>query len=315
MRAGGRGRGGAAAPWPAIAAVALALAAPPSRAAAEGTSAPTFTFEQPPKSPKVEWRSKAQAGLASTTGNSRAISISAAASIARRSGQNELSADGSLALARSRVLVATERDGIPGIGPGELRSVDQTTTQAWSVGARYDRFFAYRNSVYASARAAADRPAGKALLAGGQIGYRRELFHADERVLSLEVGYDLTHQEYVAHGAPIEIHSGRLFLGWRAEPDPALGIEASVEALTNLGPESTPTGRVSPLRDDRIAALLAATVKVSNRGSVGLRLTAHYDTAPAPMPPPPGFSFEPGYVPRADRLDTRAELALVWQLL
>lgn len=304
------------APLPACFLVALAAVAPlPAGAVDDAPAPPRFTFAQAPAAGGVQWKGKAQAGLAASAGNSRALSVSASASLSRKAGDDQVSADAAAAFARSRVQVATEQDGVPGIGPGELRSVDQTMTQAWSARVRYDRFFARRNSGYASAHVAGDRPAGKALLVGGQLGYRRLLYDGPKRQLSVEAGYDLTHLEYVASGSGIDIHSGRLFVGWRSEPDPVLGFEASAEALSNLTPEMTPTGRVPALQDLRIAGLLAASVKVADRGSIGLRLIAQYDAAPAPRPPPPGVTFEPGFVPLADSLDTRAEAALVWQFL
>lgn len=43
--------------------------------------------------------------------------------------------------------------------------------------------------------------------------------------------------------------------------------------------------------------------------------TMRYDSAPAPAPPIPGYSYEPGFSPLAEKLDTRMEFVLMWRLL
>jgi hypothetical protein len=296
----------------AVAALAFAGACGQARAD-PASSVPTFVFWQMQERKVVEWKATTQLGLAAATGNSQAVSLSASASVSRRAGDNKLSAEVAAAFARSRVFLAEERNGIPGIGPDELRSVEQTTTQFWSVKTRYDRFLGRWNALYVQAALAADKPAGKELLAGGQVGYRRILLDLARQQVAAELGYDLTHQEYVV-GAPNQIHSGRVFLGYRREPDPLLGFESSVELLSNLNAESTPTGRVGPFGDERLTGLLGVTLKLTDRGSLGLRFSARYTTAPAPRPLP-GFTYEPGFLPLADRLDTKSELVLLWQLL
>jgi Protein of unknown function, DUF481 len=276
---------------------------------------PTFVFFKKEDVKAVEWKATAQLGLAASTGNAQAISLTASGAVSRRAGDNKLSAEVAAAFARSRVFVASDSNGTPGIGADELRSVTQTTSESWWVKTRYDRFFTERDALFVQGGLAADRPAGKALLAGGQLGYRRVFYERARRQLAGELGYDFTHQEYVATGAALQIHSGRAFLGYHAEPDLLIGIDSSLELLTNLNAELTPTGRVGPLGDNRIVALLGATFKLGEGGSIGLRFTAHYESAPAPLPMIAGVSFEPGFVPLADRLDTRTELVLLWRLL
>ncbi len=273
---------------------------------------PTFVFWKKEEAKLAEWKAMAQAGLAATTGNSQAISLSLNAAVSRRAGDNKISVEAGGAFARSRVYVASEQDGITGIGPGELRTVDQTATENWAVRTRYDRFFARWNALYGQASVSADPPAGLKLLAGGQFGYRRILFERGKRQLAAELGYDFTHQAYEAGGSPIQIHSGRALVGYHADPDPLLGFDSTLELLTNLNPEFTPTGRIMSLGDNRVTGQMAAMVKLFSSGSVGLRFSAHYTTAPAPRPLA-GFSYEPGFVPLADRLDTKSELVLIWR--
>lgn len=296
---------------------------------------PTFVFRTPEEVKTVEWKATAQAGLGATTGNSQAFSLSFNAAIDRRSGDDKISAEVAGALARTRIFVAAEQNGIAGLGPGETREVSQTTSQAWSLLGRYDRFVARHDAVYVSATISSDEPAGKRLLAGGQLGYRRSLFlevlesvpdgsvpegstaksAALRRELVLELGYDFTHQAYVSPNPPIVIHSGRAFLGYHADTTLAVTFDASIELLTNLNSLTAPTRSVSPFYWNRIMMVLGATARLAENGSVGLRFSAHYDSVPAPRPPPPGFSYEPGYIPLADRIDTKTELLLIWRLL
>ena len=296
----------------AVALAALAVCAP---AASQDIPIPTFSFLKLEAAKVVEWKAVAQLGLAASNGNSQAISLSGSGAISRRAGDNKFSADVALALARARVLVAAEQDGIPGLGPGEIREVSQTTTQSWSVRARYDRFFAEWNSVYASAGATGDEPAGKRLFAGGQVGYRRALYRRGKREIAVELGYDFTRRDFVTAVESITVHSARAFVGFRAEPDPLFGVTATVDALTNLDAEESQSRRIAALHDDRVNAIVSTTLKLSEYGSLGVQFSAHYEAAPAPRPTVGGLPYEPGFVPLADRLDTKTELVLIWRLL
>jgi len=273
---------------------------------------PVFAYWKAGDAKVAEWKAMAQLGLATATGNSQAVSLSLQASLSRRLGNNKLAADAGGAFARSQVFVANVPAGSPIAGPGDMHTVDQTTTESWSVRTRYDRFFFDRNALYVQAGASADPPSGVRLLAEGQAGYRRVLLERGKGQLAAELGYDYTHQSYESSATPIQIHSGRAFIGYHKDPNPLLGLDTSCEFLTNLNPEYTPTGMVKALGDDRITGLLGAQVKLFDNGSIGLRFSVHYTTSPAPRPPIPGFSYAPGFVPVADRLDTKSELVLVW---
>jgi hypothetical protein len=48
---------------------------------------------------------------------------------------------------------------------------------------------------------------------------------------------------------------------------------------------------------------------------MGFRFRALYDSAPAPKPPPAGFSWAAGYQPLANPWDTFTELVLVYKLM
>jgi len=104
---------------------------------------------------------------------------------------------------------------------------------------------------------------------------------------------------------------------WSANAQPSPGATASLgaELLTNVAGEDTPTDHVSPFRDDRIAGRAELSLKLNDRGRLAMRVNAKYDSHPAPKPPPAGTSWAPGYVPLADRLDTRTELLFVYSFL
>jgi hypothetical protein len=298
---------------------ALVVCAP---AASQEIPIPTFSFYKLEPVKIVEWKAVAQLGASLSTGNTEAQSISGSGAVSRRAGDNKFSGDVALAFARTSIPVGVkERDDKPGITrEDEIDEATRTTTQSWSVGARYDRFFAEWNSVYASAGATGDRPAGKRLFAGGQVGYRRVLYHRGKRELAAEVGTDFTRREFVTPGVEsIEVISARAFVGYRAEPDPLLGITASVDALTNLNPEAPRVPDlgpkdIDPLGDNRVNAIVSTTVKLSEYGSLGLQFSAHYEQAPAPRPTIDGHPYI-GFTPLAKRLDTKTELVLIWRLL
>jgi hypothetical protein len=90
---------------------------------------------------------------------------------------------------------------------------------------------------------------------------------------------------------------------------------ASLEWLGNLSKENTPSGEINPFGDNRITGRLNVAWKIFGNGSLGLNFRALYNTAPAVKPPPPGFTWAPGYLPLADRWDTTTELVLLYKLL
>lgn len=294
----------------ALAVAVVSLLHAPGAAAAD----PTFIFS-PPDKVSHAWKASAQAGLNVSSGNAQSLSATASGSVSHRSGDDRFTFDAFGAFVRTRVDVAADVNGIPGIGPDEIRRVEQTTSRAWSLRGRYDRFVAERDSLYAAAAAAGDEAAGKKLLAGWQVGYSRDVLRRGPSALTLELGYDLSHQEYVTAAPTVTVQSARLFAGYELTPAPLVGAKLSLELLTNLNAESTPTGRVGSFHDDRLAGRGELNVKVLDRGTLGVRLRAHYDSAPAPRPPPSGTSWQAGYVPLADRLDTTSELVFSFTFL
>jgi hypothetical protein len=295
-----------------LAAVALVCLGATCSAAADE---PAFTFAAPMTSPETKWSASAQAGVSVTSGNAFGLGLSGSGTAARQAGSNRLSAELSGSFARTRVEIAVDSDGVPGIGPGEVRSVVQTTAAAWAAKLRYDRFFGRRHSLYVAASAAGDEPAGKRFLGGGQFGYSRELVKSEHHSLVVEAGYDLAYQDYVAAPESATVHSARLFTTYQWSPSPGAVVSCGAELLTNVAGENTPTGHVLPFRDDRLTGRAELSLKLNDRGRLAMRMNARYDSKPAPKPPPAGTSWAPGYLPLADRLDTRTELLFVYSFL
>ena len=279
---------------------------------------PAFQFLAPEKADRPEgrkWSASARVGSSITSGNAYGLSFTGGGAAALRERDDQIAADFSAAYVRTRLQVATDANGVAGIGPGEVREIVQTTSAAWAGRLRYDRFLGTHDSLYGTASAAGDRPAGRSLVAGFQVGVSRALIRSERQSLAVEVGYDFAFQEYVASTESVTLHSARLFAGYSFVPSPGASLSLSAEWLTNVSGTGTPTGHVSPLEDNRLASAAQLGVKLNEHGELAVRLRARYDSRPAPRPPPSGTSFEAGYVPLADRLDTQTELLFIYRFL
>lgn len=275
---------------------------------------PTFTFTKPEPETvdRVVWRSSVQLGLSMKSGNTDSIGGSVAARGSRRTGSTRISAELRGAYARSQVQIAAESNGIPGIGPSEIRTVAQTTSEAWESRLRLDRYFGGLNSIYAAAAAAGDRPAGKTLQAGGQIGYARALALSQTQGFTVELGYDVAHEAFVAAEPTRTSQSARVFLGHQLTPTERVELRSSVDLLANLAAEPGVRARIGPLEHRRALGRVEADVKVNGAATVGLRIRTRYDSAPPPLPPVAGNPFEPGFAPAGERFDTTAELVFLY---
>jgi hypothetical protein len=262
------------------------------------------------------WAASVTAGFGMTTGNAQAWNLTGAGMVSHRFTQDDLLAfDAMVALQRSTVQSAVDTNGDGVISPDEVFNITQSVSEAWGTRLRYDHFFDL-NAIYGFAFAGGDIPAGKQFVGGAQVGYSRALYKTKTSELVGEVGLDYTYQRYVV-GTPnsINIAGLRAYLGYLGNPTPDLSYNASVEYIGNLNPEETPTGRVGSFGDNRAVGKLGVTWKIFGDGSLGFRFRALYDSAPAPKPPPAGFSWAPGYLPLANPWDTFTELVLVYKLM
>ncbi len=314
--------------------VLLAVAA--SRTA-RAQSNPSFTFAKPEdvkveanKPPPVEWKAQVKGGLMVTSGNSQTTNGTFGVLASRKEGNNKLALEGGAAYGRSNLLTPVYVD--PTAAMPEIMNFERTeivTTNNWLAKGRYDRFFTANNSGYASAQAAADKIAGKSFFGGGQIGYSRQLYKSAMHLAVAEIGYDYSYERYVQTPNktldPVSIHSARLFAGETLKLTPETGLNASVEAFLNLNKEdkalnvSNGQPGVDAFHDTRIVGKLGATTTLIKRLSIGFGFTVRYDQNPAPLPIPSGAlpmsSYQAGFQPFAEKVDTLTELNLIYTFL
>jgi hypothetical protein len=265
------------------------------------------------KSDGVEYKATAQAGLIITTGNSQTTTISAGAKASRKAGFNMFQVEAGGAYARSSALAANDIDGNGVVDPGEIDTLTATTTESWNVKGRYDRFLTEANSVFVTALASGDEPAGKELVLGGQLGYSRSLFKNEKHSLVGEVGYDFSHEDLVV-GDAVSIHSARAFTGYTGALSADTSVDTSLELLLNVNSLDTAAGEVGAGEDARVKGTLAITTKLFEDISFRFGFTALYDHAPAPRPPL-AIPYATGFVPLADELDTKTEATLIVNFL
>ena len=262
---------------------------------------------------EVIWKAAVQGGLILTTGNSETTTISGGVNVSRKAGFNKFQLATSGAFARSSLYIASDVNGAGAISAGEIQRPTQTTTRAWDVNARYDRFLTKHNSLYVLAKLASDKPAGKQLVAGAQAGYSRLLYQSKIHEVTGEVGYDYSFEDLTA-GDGVSIHSGRGFIGWAAKLSEDTGINTSGEILVNVNKLNTPTGPVDRFEDARFTGKVELTTKLHENISFNFGFAAKYDNAPAPRPPF-AVPYAPGFLPAADKLDTITKASLIINFL
>jgi len=296
--------------------IAAALAAALSVAPAVAEE-PKFAYGKKEDAAKApDWAASVTAGFGLTTGNAQNLNLTGGASASHRFGDNMLSLDAVAAIIRTTVSVAVPE--APGSTTAVLGTITQTTSEAWNVKLRYDRFFDL-NALYAFGFAGGDVPAGKQFLGGGQVGYARALYKTAKDELVVEGGVDFTHELFVT-GTPdtVDIASLRAYLGYIGNPNDSLSYNVGVEWLGNMNAETRPTGNVGAFADNRVNGKLGVTWKIFGGGSLGFRFRCLYDSAPAPKPLPSlpgGLQWPAGYQPLAEKFDTFTELVLVYKLI
>lgn len=258
----------------------------------------------------VEWHAQAKAGAVLTSGNSRTSTLSLAANASRKQAANKLSLDAGAAYGRADLLVARDLDGDGTVGGGELDRDRVDTTEIWFAKARYDRFVTEHNSAFVAGLISADRLAGKELVGGAQAGFSRQIYKSATHEVVAEAGYDFSYEDYVVAGDAVSIHSARLYVGEVAKLSDTTGVTASLEALTNLNDETTPTGEVGALEDMRLLGKVGVSAALRQNVSLMLSFTARYDAAPAPLPRF-ALPFAAGFQPEAEELDTITEAAVI----
>lgn len=259
----------------------------------------------------VEWKATAEAGIVLTTGNSETITATGGIKASRKTGKNKLTLDASGAYAKSGLYVLEDLNGNGTIDDeSEITTVDTVTAETLAGKIRYDRFLTDLNSLFIAALASRDIPAGKQVVFGGQAGYSRSLYKSEAALTVAELGYDFSHENLVAPGPGMSIHSLRAFVGHKATMTPGADLDASAELLTNMNTVTMPTGQDGgPLQDTRINVKIAISAKLGQNLAFQTALEAKYDHLPGPL----GVkNLAMGFTPEASRLDTIMKGSLIY---
>jgi len=288
-----------------------------SMLAATGTAHadPKFEYKPVEVTKKVVWKVAANLGLIFTTGNASQLSFAAGGFVSRNDGKNmfTLSADGAYAKATTVSAADANLDGF--IGPSEITRTDQVSTALWNAKLRYDRFLTANNLLYLAAVAAGNKPGGKNVVAGAQIGYARQLYKSEWHLLNLEGGYDYSYVNYVAEKTPdVQLHSLRLFVGYTLTLSKDTSLAAEVEALCNLNPVTIGGVDAGVFQATRVNSKASLTTRIWKMIAFRLTFSAKYDNAP---PPAAAFAlpYEAGFAPRAERLDTITDASIIVNFL
>jgi len=294
-----------------VLAAALAVLAAPGVVRADD---PKFTYATYEEKKAVEWKATASAGLLLTTGNANQLSFSGAAMGSRNDGKNKLQLDVSGAYARATVISANDANNNGLIdSQDEIKRDTATSTALWNVKLRYDRFFSPNNAMYITAFAWGNEPAGKKVVAGGQIGYSRQLFKNDIHLLVAAVGYDFSYERYISgDNLNYYLHSLRLYLGYTVTISKDTSFLVDCEYLGNLNPYDGPyAARVKAFEDSRLNGHAQLTTRIWKKLAFRFSFTARYDNVPAPMAKVGGLEFAPGFLPASEKLDTITDASLV----
>jgi putative salt-induced outer membrane protein len=275
---------------------------------------PKFQYGKAEEVAKVkgtEYEASAEAGIVFTTGNSETTTITAGAKASRKTGKNKLSAEGSITYARSGIRVIDDLNGNGMIdNTDEITTETSTTAESLAIKVRYDRFLTEFNSLFVAALVSRDLPAGKENVIGAQAGYSRRLYKSEKSEAVGEFGYDFSREDLIT-GDPVEIHSARAFVGFKAEMTEGATFETSGEVLTNLNHEdlATRADGADLGEDTRVNFRASVSAKVSKRMSVQTSIEAKYDNRPAPASIK-GLAM--GFVPEASKLDTMMKASLIY---
>jgi hypothetical protein len=266
---------------------------------------------------KTEWTASAEAGMVVTTGTTDSTTATGGFKVTRKQGDNKLGLEASGTYAKTGTLVLDDLNGNGTIdNTNELVERDQVTAETLAAKARYDRFLTADNSLFIAALAGRDLPAGVDARYGGQLGYSRVLYKSKTSTTVGEIGYDFS-QEDLTVGPGVSVHSGRVFVGHKAQLLAGADLDASIEALTNFNHETLPTGQDgSAFNDTRVNIRVAISAKVSNSIAFQTSLESHFDNRPGPLTLPSGSApFAMGFVPPAAEVETIMKVSLIYTFL
>lgn len=262
----------------------------------------------------VAWAAKAEAGVIVTSGNSRSTTVTGSASAERKDKDNKLAVQVTGNYARATTRLVTDTNGNMLIDAGELTESTATSARNAAAQARYDRFLSEKNSLYATALAAIDTPAGKDFQGGGQVGYSRGLLATAKHEVLAEVGYDLSYLNLTAGGSTT-IHAARAFAGYKGKLSTATALEGSLEGLFNLNSLAIAGQTAKAFGATRVNAAAALTTSLSTKVSLSVSFAAKFNQFRTPLGPIGGVPFAPGVSQLNDRLDTISKVSLIVKFL
>ena len=262
----------------------------------------------------VTWTAKGEAGLVSTTGNSRTTSLTVGADGIRKDKDNKLEATVAFTYASATTRTAGDANGNGVIDPGELSTASATSAENLMAKLRYDRYLTGADALYVAALAGLDKPAGMDFIGGAQAGYSRSLFKEGAHEVLGEVGYDLSYLKLTA-GSTSTIHSGRAFAGYKGKIEKQTALEASIEALVNLNSVTFGMRTANAGSATRVNGLVGVTSALSSKLSLNASFVVKYSNFPAPLAKIGPLPFAPGFEPESDKTDTILKVSLIVSFL
>lgn len=259
----------------------------------------------------VAWKATAEAGMIFTTGSSESVAASGGIKASRKSGDNKLELEGSAAYAKAGLRILFDRNNNGLIDDdSEIITTETITSETLASKLRYDRFLTSLNSLYVAALASRDTPAGKELVLGVQAGYSRSLYKSKTAQTLAEIGYDYSHENNVAPGEGLSIHSIRGFIGHKAAMTEGTDLDVSYEVLTNLNTLELATKKDGgPFEDTRVNLKIAISAKIGVNLAFQSSVEAHYDHRPGPLPIK---NLAMDFIPESSRLDTVMKAAFIY---
>lgn len=215
-----------------------------------------------------------QGGGLATTGNSKQLSLTTAASFRLRRSDDQLT------------LVAAGNYSRASVGGRPI----ETTVENLQGKSRYDRFFATDWTAFLGVQARRDRFAGLGLRLQVDPGVGYYFVNRAERIFWAELGYDLLYDvrrdearvQTDADGNPIPaapllaktntVHSGRAFLGYRYTLNEGVSITTGLEYLQGLSDTSV----------HRVNGEAVVTSKFTQSLSLATSFLFRYDNKPLP---------------------------------
>jgi hypothetical protein len=288
--------------------------------AAEGTARaddPTFVLGDKTEIKDVKdavWTATGEAGLVSSTGNSKTTTVSAGLNATRKDKDNKFDAALTGTFARSTIRIAQDVNGNGAIDNGELQSNSTNSAENAILKLRYDRYITELDAFYVTAVGATDRPAGKDFVGGGQAGYSRGVYKTDANEVLAEIGYDLSYLR-LSDKTSTTIHSVRVFAGYKGKLNKVASLEASFEALFNANRVTIGNDSAGAFKDTRFNGNVALTASLSSKLTLAASFTAKFDNVPAPLAQIGDIPFAADFAPTADKLDTITKVSLIVKFL